>query len=183
MTDYTDRAEQGEPRGPTRGQRVILEGLHRACAAMLMSDPPPADLTPGARIAWHTGVLSAAIDTLAARPDLYAPAELYSPPAVRGYGDALSVLFHARPRSGIAYRLNAYCNIVHPAGLNVSVDPATSAIHQAMKAAAMMLHATTGSEPNTLAEELHAARRSLVAAVAYVTEAIAAATAQGRDRT
>jgi hypothetical protein len=179
MNASTDRPGPGEP---TSGQRVILEGLHRASRAVLMQDEPPEDLTPGAQIAWFSGVLSAAIDTLAARPDLYAPAELYSPPAVRGYGQALSALFHARPRSGIAYRLTTYCNIVHPAGLNVSVDPATSAIHQAMKAAALMLHATTSSDPRTLAEQLRDARRSLVSAVAYLAEAIRAASADGSDR-
>jgi hypothetical protein len=181
MTDSTDRPER-EPGEPTTGQRIILEGLHLACRAVLMQDEPPRDLTPGEQIAWYTGVLSATIDTLAARSDLYAPTELYSPPAVRGYGDALSVLFHAKPRSGIAYRLNTYCNIVHPAGLDVSVDPATSAIHQAMKAARTVLHATTGSDPHTLAEELRDARRSLVSAVTYLTEAIQAATAGGGDR-
>ncbi len=181
MNHSADRPER-EPDEPTPGQRVILEGLRRACAAMLMPDPPPADLTPGARIAWYTGVLSAAIDTLAARPDLYAPAELYNPPAVRGYGGALGVLFHARPRLGMAYRLTTYCNIVHPAGLNVSVDPATSAIHQAMKTAALMLHATSGSDPRKLAGHLREAHRSLASAGAYLAEAIRAATADGSDR-
>lgn len=182
MNDFTNRPER-EPGGPTAGQRVILEGLRRACAAMLMSEPPPpTGLTPGTQIAWYTGMLSAAIDTLAARPDLYAPTELYSPPAVRGYGEALGVLFHARPRLGMAYRITTYCNIVHPAGLNVSVDPATSAIHQAMKAAALMLRATSGRDPRELAGQLRDARRSLASAVAYLTDAIHAATAHGSDR-
>lgn len=179
MSDSTDRPD---PAKPTTGQRAILEGLHLACRAVLMQDEPPRDLTPGAQIAWFTGVLSATIDTLAARGDLYAPAELYSPPAVRGYVEALRDLFHAQPRSGIAYRLTAYCNIVHPAGLDVSVDPATSAIQQAMKAAAMMLHATADTAPTTAAEELIAARRILVSAVRYVTEAISAAEASGGGR-
>lgn len=177
-----DPTNQPDPAKPTTGQRVILDGLHLACRAVLMQDEPPRDLTPGAQIAWFTGVLSAAIDTLAARGDLYAPAELYSPPAVRGYVEALRDLFHAQPRSGIAYRLTAYCNIVHPAGLDVSVDPATSAIQQAMKATAMMLHATADTASTTAAEELTAARRILVSAVRYVTEAISAAEASGGDR-
>lgn len=180
MSYATNRPDPSEP---TRGQRVILEGLHRACRALLMPDEPPRELTPGAQIAWFTGVLSAAIDTLAARHDLYAPAELYSPPTVSGYGEGLSVLFHAKARSGIAYRLSTYCNIVHPAGLDVSVDPSTSAIHQAIKAAAQMLHATTGSDPRTLAKELYDARRSLISAVAYATDAIRAASTGGSDQT
>jgi hypothetical protein len=180
MNESINRPDR-EPGGPTAGQSVILEGLRRACAAMLMLDEPPADLTPGARIAWYTGVLSAAIDTLAARPDLYAPTDLYSPPAVRGYGDTLSVLFHARPRLGMAYRLTTYCNIVHPAGLNVSVDPATSAIHQAMKAAALILHATSGGDPRELVGQLRDARRSLASAAVYLAEAIRVA-ADGSDR-
>jgi hypothetical protein len=180
MSDPTDRPDRAKP---TSGQRTILEGLHLACRAVLMQDEPPRDLTPGAQIAWFTGVLSATIDTLGARGDLYARAELYSPPAVRGYVEALRDLFHAQPRSGIAYRLTAYCNIVHPAGLDVSVDPATSAIQQAMKAAAMMLHATAATDARTpAAEELTAARRILVSAVRYVTEAISAAEAVGGDR-
>lgn len=180
MSNATNRPDPGEP---TRGQRVILEGLRLACRSVLMPDEPPRELTPGAQIAWLTGVLSATIDTLAARHDLYAPAELYSPPAVSGYSEGLSVLFHAQPRSGIAYRLNAYCNIVHPAGLDISVDPATSAIQQAMKAAALMLHATTSSDARTLATELYDARRSLVSAVAYAADAIRAASTGGGDRT
>lgn len=178
----SDPNDQSDPIKPTSGQRIILEGLHLACRAVLMQDEPPQDLTPGAQIAWYTGVLSATIDTLAARGDLYDPAELYSPPAVRGYGDGLSVLVHARPRSGIAYRLNMYCNIVHPAGLDVSVDPATSAIQQAIKAAGMMLHATADADTRTLADELSDARRCLVSAVRYVTEAIGAARANDSDR-
>jgi hypothetical protein len=170
-----------EPTKPTTGQRAILEGLHLACRAVLMQDEAPRDLTPGAQIAWFTGVLSATIDTLATRGDLYAPAELYSPPAVRGYAEGLSDLFHAQPRSGMAYRLTTYCNIVHPAGLDVSVDPATSAIQQAMKAAAMMLHATSNADARTLADELSAARRCLVSAVRYATEAIGA-TGSGGDQ-
>jgi hypothetical protein len=180
MTDPTDRPGAQGPGEPTAGQRVILEGLRRACRAVLMPEQPPTTLAPGSQIAWYTGVLSAAIDTLAARPDLYAPAELYSPPAVTGYGRALSVLFHARPRSGIAFRLNTYCNIVHPAGLDISLDPATSAIHEAMKAAALMLHATTGTDAYTLAAELREARRVLVSATAYATDAIRANSSDGR---
>ncbi|MBR7833621.1 hypothetical protein KDL01_10120 [Actinospica durhamensis] len=167
------------PSEPTRGQRAILEGLRLACLALLMPDEPPRELTPGAQIAWYTGVLCAAVDTLAARPDLYAPAEPYSSPAVTGYGHALSALLHARPRTGIAFRLNTYCNIVHPAGLDISVDPATSAIHEAMKAAAVMLHATESVNGRMLAGELAGACRSLSSAVLYATEAIRAARGEG----
>lgn len=175
MTEPIPTPEQPEPIAPTKGQRVILEGLRRACISVLMPYEPPGDLGPGARIAWYTGILSGAIDTLAARPDLYAPGEEYSTAAVSGYATALGTLFHARPREGMAYRLTAYCNTIHPAGLNVSLDPTTSAIHQTMKAAAWMLHTTgtVGTDPEHISAALREARLTLRSATAYLNDAIA----------
>lgn len=181
MTEPLPTPEQPEPTAPTKGQRVILEGLRRACINILMPHEPLRGLGPGARIAWYTGILSGAIDTLAARPDLYAPGEEYSTAAVSGYTTALGTLFHARPREGMAYRLTAYCNTIHPAGLNVSLEPAASAIHQTMKAAAWMLHTTgaAGADPQHLGAALREARRTLRSATAYLNDAIAQSDARG----
>jgi hypothetical protein len=81
----------------------------------------------------------------------------------------------------MAYRLTAYCNTVHPAGLNVSLDPATSAIHQTMKAAAWMLHTTgtAGTNPRQTGAALREARRTLRSATAYLNDAIARSDAHG----
>lgn len=43
-------------------------------------------------------LISAAIDTLAARADPYAPGEQYAGPAVAGYVTGIGMLFHGRPR-------------------------------------------------------------------------------------
>jgi hypothetical protein len=152
----------------TPGQQAVLNGLRDACTSMMMLRPdhPAPNLSPGALIAWYTGMLSAAIDTLAARPDLYAPGDQYPPPAVTGYTVGLATLLHARPRTGMAYRLNTYKALIHPSESFASPDSATRAIQQAVTAAARMLLITddNATPPGVLAAEFRRAKATLIAA-------------------
>lgn len=152
---------------PTDGQAQILQGLRAACTSMLILPPdqPAPNLPPGSLIAWYTGLISAAIDTLAARADLYAPGEQYQPAAVTGYSTGLSMLFYGRPCLGMAFRLNVYSALIHPPRLSASLDPATSAIGQAVSAAARMLLVTGATAPRgDVAAEFRRARTTLIAA-------------------
>ena len=155
---------------PTEGQAQILQGLRAACTSMLILPPdqPAPNLPPGALIAWYTGLISAAIDTLAARADLYAPGEQYQPAAVTGYSTGVGMLFYGNPRLGMAFRMNVYSALIHPPRLSASLDPATSAIGQAVSAAARMLLVTgTTAPPGDVAAEFRRARNTLIAAARY----------------
>jgi hypothetical protein len=100
---------------------------------------------------------------LAARADLYAPDEQYAPSAVTGYATGLAMLFHGPPRRGMAFRLNTYSALIHPPGLSASIDPATSAIQQAVTAASRMLLVTGSSAaPGEVAAVFREARTSLL---------------------
>jgi len=159
---------------PTEGQAQILRGLRAACTSMLILPPdqPAPNLPPGSLIAWYTGLISAAIDTLAARADLYAPGEQYQPAAVTGYSTGVGSLFYGNPRLGMAFRLNVYSALIHPPRLTTSLDPGTSAIQQAVSAAARMLLVTgTTTPPGRVAEEFRRARTDLVAAARYADQA------------
>lgn len=169
---------------PTEGQTQILHGLRAACTSMLILPPDqcPPNLPPGALIAWYTGLISAAIDTLAARADLYAPGEQYQPAAMAGYSTGLGMLFYGNPRLGIAFRLNVYSALIHPPQLSVSLDPATSAIGQAVTAAARMLLVTgTTAPPDDVAAEFRRARTTLIAAARYAEQAAKAHRPPGRS--
>lgn len=169
----TDPRPDYEIPEPTRGQAQILRGLRAACTSMLIQPPgqPPPNLPPGALIAWYSGLISAAIDTLAARADLYAPGERYQSAAVIGYTNGLSMLFYGRPRLGMAFRLNVYNALIHPPQLSASIDPATSAIQQAMSAAARMLLVTGATAtPQEVAAGYRRARTSLIAAERYADQ-------------
>ena len=169
---------------PTEGQAQILRGLRAACTSMLILPPdqPAPNLPPGALIAWYSGLISAAIDTLAARADLYAPGEQYQPAAVTGYGTGLGMLFYGKPRLGMAFRLNVYSAVIHPPQLSASIDPATSAIQQAVSAAARMLLITGATAtPKEVAAEFRRARTSLIAAARYADQAAKAHRPPGRS--
>ncbi|HTJ68207.1 MAG TPA: hypothetical protein VL551_11810 [Actinospica sp.] len=181
MTDPNPDYEQPEP---TEGQAQILHGLRAACTSMLILPPdqPAPNLPPGALIAWYTGLISAAIDTLAARADLYAPGEQYQPAAVTGYSTGLGMLFYNRPRLGMAFRLNVYSALIHPPQLSASIDPATSAIQQAVSAAARMLLITGATAtPKEVAAEFHRARTGLITAARYADQAAKAHRPPGRS--
>ena len=170
MTDPNPEHQIPEP---TEGQAQILQGLRAACTSMLILPPdqPAPSLPPGALIAWYTGLISAATDTLAARADLYAPGEQYQPAAVTGYSTGLSMLFYSRPRLGMAFRLNVYSALIHPPRLSASIDPATSAIVQTVSAAARMLLITgTTAPPTDVAAEFRRARTTLITAARYADQ-------------
>jgi len=173
-----DPTPDHDPSAPTRTQRLVLDGLRAACIStmILPPDQPAPNLPPGALIAWYTGLLSAAIDTIAARLDLYAPGELYGAPAVTGYSTGLGLLVTARPRLGMAYRLSAYSTLIHPPGLSASIDPATSAIGQAVTAASRMLLATgtIPAEPGEVAAEFRTAHRMLLTAARFAADVVRA---------
>ena len=165
-----------EPPAPSKGQAFAIESLRAACTSLgiLPPDQPAPNLPPGSLIAWYTGLVSAAIDTLAARADLYAPGEQYAGPAVTGYATGIGMLFHARPRLGMAFRLNTYSALIHPPGLTASLDPATSAIQQAVTASARML-LTTGSNataPGETAAAFRQARGCLIASARFAAEVV-----------
>jgi hypothetical protein len=181
VTDPNPDYEQPEP---TEGQAQILHGLRAACTSMLILPPdqPAPNLPPGALIAWYSGLISAAIDTLAARADLYAPGEQYQPAAATGYSTGVGMLFYGNPRLGMAFRLNVYSALIHPPGLSTSLDPATSAIVQAVSAAARMLLVTgTTAPPGRVAAEFRQARTSLIAAARYADQAAKAHRTPGRS--
>ncbi len=181
MTDPNPDYAQPEP---TEGQAQILHGLRAACTSMLILPPdqPAPNLPPGALIAWYSGLISAAIDTLAARADLYAPGEQYQPAAVTGYSTGVGSLFYGNPRLGMAFRLNVYSALIHPPTLSTSLDPATSAIVQAVSAAARMLLVTgTTAAPREVAAEFRRARTSLIAAARYADQADKARRPPGRS--
>ncbi len=167
---------------PTEEQARILEDLRAACTSMRILSPEQSapHLAPGALIAWYSGLISATIDTLAARADLYAPGEQYQPAAVTGYSTGLSLRFDGRPRLGMAFRLNVYSALIHPPGLSSSLDPATSAIQQAVTAAAWMLLVTgTTAPPEQITAEFRRARTSLIAAARYADQAAKAHRSSG----
>ena len=169
---------------PTEGQAQILQGLRAACTSMLILPPdqPAPNLPPGSLIAWYSGLISAAIDTLAARADLYAPGEQYQPAAMTGYSTGIGSLFYGNPRLGMAFRLNVYSALIHPPSLSTSLDPATSAIQQAVSAAARMLLVTgTTAPPGRVAAEFRRARTSLIAAARYADQADRAHRPPGRS--
>lgn len=181
MTDQNPDHELPEP---TEGQAQILHGLRAACTSMLILPPDQAapNLPPGSLIAWYSGLISAAIDTLAARADLYAPGEQYQPAAMTGYSTGLSMLFYGNPRLGMAFRLNVYSALIHPPRLSTSLDPATSAIGQAVTAAARMLLVTgTTAPPREAAAEFRRARTCLIAAAHYADQAAKAHRPPGRS--
>lgn len=174
MTDPNPEHQIPEP---TEGQAQILQGLRAACTSMLILPPdqPAPNLPPGSLIAWYTGLISAAIDTLAARADLYAPGEQYQPAAVTGYSTGSGMLFYRNPRLGMAFRLNVYSALIHPPGLSASIDPETSAIVQAVSAAARMLLVTgAAATPEEVASEFRRARSSLISAARYADQAVKA---------
>lgn len=181
MTDLNPDHRLPEPTG---GQAQILQGLRAACTSILILPPdqPAPHLPPGSLIAWYTGLISAAIDTLAARADLYSPGEQYQPAAVTGYSTGVGSLFYGNPRLGMAFRLNVYSALIHPPRLTTSLDPATSAIVQAVTAAARMLLVTgTTTPPGRVAEEFRRARTGLIAAARYADQAAKAHSPQGRS--
>ena len=169
---------------PTKGQAQILHGLRAACTSMLILPPdqPAPNLPPGALIAWYTGLISAAIDTLAARADLYAPGEQYQQAAVTGYSTGVGMLFYGNPRLGMAFRLNVYSALIHPPRLSASLDPATSAIGLAVSAAARMLLVTdTTAPPPDEAAEFRRARTTLISAARYADQTAKAHRPPGRS--
>ena len=170
----TDSSPDHQIPEPTEGQAEIIRGLRAACTSMLILPPDQRDpnLPPGTLIAWYSGLINAAIDTLAARADLYAPGEQYQPAALTGYSTGLGMRFHGKPRRGMAFRLNLYSALIHPPGLSASIDPATSAIQQAVSAAAPMLLVTgTTAPPGEVAAEFRRARTGLIAAARYAAQA------------
>ncbi len=181
MTDPNPDRQMPEP---TKGQAQILQGLRAACTSMLILPPdqPAPNLPPGALIAWYTGLISATIDSLAVRGDLYAPGEHYQPAAVTGYSTGVGMLFYGNPRLGIAFRLNVYSALIHPPQLSASLDPATSAIGQAVSAAARMLLVTaTTTSPGDVVAEFRRARTTLVAAARYADQTAKAHRPPGRS--
>jgi hypothetical protein len=164
-----------EPPEPTESQAQALASLRAACTSLMLLpvDQPAPNLPPGAQIAWYTGLISAAIDTLAARADLYAPDEQYAPSAVTGYATGLAMLFHGRPRLGMAFRLNTYSALIHPPGLSASIDPATSAIQQAVTAASRMLLVTGYSAaPGDVAAAFREARATLLRSARFAAAVV-----------
>ncbi|GAA2046616.1 hypothetical protein GCM10009839_58920 [Catenulispora yoronensis] len=173
----TDPNPGHEPPEPTKNQAQVIEGLRAACTSLMILplDQPAPNLPPGARIAWYTGLISAAIDTLAARADLYAPDEQYAPSAVTGYATGLAMIFHGRPRRGMAFRLNTYSALIHPPGLTASIDPATSAIQQAVTASARMLLVTgSSSAPGDVTAAFQEARTMLLRSARFAAAVVKA---------
>lgn len=167
-----------EAHAPTKSQTLVLKGLRAACTNLMILplDQPAPNLSPGALIAWYTGLISAAIDTLATRADLYAPGEQYAPAAVTGYTTGVGMLFYGRPRLGMAFRLNTYSALIHPPGLSASIDPATSAIQQAVTASARMLLATgtATNAPSEVAAVFRDARTTLLSGARFAAEVVKA---------
>ena len=73
-----------------------------------------------------------------------------------------------------AVRLNTYSALIHPPGLTASLDPATSAIQQAVTASARMLLATgsTATAPGEMAAAFRRARGCLIASARFAAEVV-----------
>lgn len=100
-----------------------------------------------------------------------------------GYSTGLGLLFHGRPRLGMAFRLNTCSALIHPPGLSASIDPATSAIQQSVTAAARMLLVTASiaTPPSDVATEFRRARSTLISAARYADEVVKAHGPGGRS--